>query len=47
MWFLVCLYNVSDVLKMGLVNMVVFLVEFETETAVWCREILRNSSTVI
>jgi naphthoate synthase len=47
MWFLARLYNASDALKMGLVNTVVPLAELETETAVWCREILRNSPTAI
>jgi len=47
MWFLARFYNASDALKMGLVNTVVPLAELEVETAVWCREILRNSPTAI
>ena len=47
MWFLARLYNATDALRMGLVNTVVPLAELEMETAVWCREILRNSPTAI
>jgi len=47
MWFLARLYNAQDALRMGLVNTVVPLAELEIETAVWCREILRNSPTAI
>ena len=34
-------------LNMGLINTVVPLEKLEEETAVWCREILRNSPTAL
>ncbi len=34
-------------LDMGLINTVVPLSQLETETIVWCREILRNSPTAL
>ena len=34
-------------LDMGLINTVVPLEKLEEETAVWCREILRNSPTAL
>lgn len=34
-------------LGMGLINAVVPLEQLEKETAVWCREILRNSPTAL
>ncbi|KAJ9531448.1 hypothetical protein QJQ45_006844 [Haematococcus lacustris] len=47
MWFLARLYNAKQALDMGLVNTVVPLAELETETLVWCREMLRNSPTAL
>ncbi|XRB15816.1 1,4-dihydroxy-2-naphthoyl-CoA synthase [Pseudoscourfieldia marina] len=47
MWFLARLYSAEDALRMGLVNTVVPLAQLEEETAVWCREMLRNSPTAL
>src|SRR5262249_10742139 len=42
-WFLCRQYNAQEALNMGLVNMVVPLDDLETETLIWCREILQHS----
>lgn len=42
-WFLCRQYDAQQALDMGLVNKVVPLVQLETETIQWCREILVNS----
>ena len=34
-------------MEMGLINTVVPLEQLEEETAVWCREILKNSPTAL
>ncbi|KAL0044141.1 hypothetical protein WJX82_000402 [Trebouxia sp. C0006] len=47
MWFLARMYNAEQALNMGLVNTVVPLDRLETETLVWCREIMRNSPTAL
>ncbi|KAG2452876.1 hypothetical protein HYH02_002220 [Chlamydomonas schloesseri] len=47
MWFLARLYDAREALDMGLVNTVVPLDQLETETLVWCREMLRNSPTAL
>ncbi|KAK9798990.1 hypothetical protein WJX73_009442 [Symbiochloris irregularis] len=47
MWFLARLYSAQDAYGMGLVNKVVPLAELETETLIWCREMVRNSPTAI
>ncbi len=47
MWFLARLYDAKQALAMGLVNTVVPLEQLETETLVWCREVLRNSPTAL
>lgn len=46
-WFLARLYDADEALRMGLVNAVVPLAKLEEETAVWCREMLRNSPTAL
>ncbi|KAL3142336.1 hypothetical protein ABBQ38_002676 [Trebouxia sp. C0009 RCD-2024] len=47
MWFLARMYDAQQALQMGLVNTVVPLDQLETETLVWCREIMRNSPTAL
>eukprot|EP00898_Chlorokybus_atmophyticus_P007090 jgi/Chlat1/7382/Chrsp6S07416 len=47
MWFLARMYTAQQALSMGLINCVVPLAELETETLVWCREIMRNSPTAL
>ncbi len=42
-WFLCRQYTAEQAREMGLVNTVVPLVELETETVAWCREMLRMS----
>ncbi len=42
-WFLCRQYDAAQALDMGLVNKVVPLVELETETLIWCREMLAHS----
>jgi naphthoate synthase len=42
-WFLCRQYNAQQAFDMGLVNHVVPLAELETETLIWCREILEKS----
>lgn len=42
-WFLCRQYGAQEALDMGLVNTVVPLVELETETLKWCREMLAHS----
>ena len=42
-WFLCRQYDAKQALDMGLVNKVVPLAELETETLIWCREILDHS----
>lgn len=42
-WFLCRQYNAQEALEMGLVNCVVPLEKLESETLVWCREILQHS----
>lgn len=47
MWFLSRFYSADEAEKMGLVNVVVPLVDLESETVKWCRQILRNSPMAI
>ena len=47
MWFLSRLYSAREAMGMGLVNAVVPLAELEQTTAVWCREMLRNSPSAL
>ena len=47
MWFLCRMYSAQEAMDMGLVNVVVPIEELEITTAVWCREILRNSPSAI
>ncbi len=42
-WFMTRQYDAQEALSMGLVNTVVPLVELESETVSWCREMLKNS----
>lgn len=42
-WYLCRQYNAQEALDMGLVNKVVPLAELETETLIWCREMLQHS----
>jgi naphthoate synthase len=42
-WYLCRQYNAQEALDMGLVNKVVPLVDLETETLIWCREMLQHS----
>jgi len=42
-WFLCRQYGAQEALDMGLVNAVVPLVQLETETLKWCREMLAHS----
>ncbi len=46
-WFLCRQYDAAQALEMGLVNAVVPLARLEAETMVWCREMLRHSSTAL
>lgn len=46
-WFLCRQYKASDAFKMGLVNKVVKLKNLESETVLWCKQILENSPTAI
>lgn len=46
-WFLCRSYGAQEALDMGLVNRVVPLAQLETETVMWCREILQNSPMAI
>ncbi len=46
-WFLCRQYTAEQAREMGLVNTVVPLVELETETVAWCREMLRMSPFAI
>lgn len=47
MWFLARLYDAQQAMDMGLVNTVVPLKDLETETLVWCREMMKNSPTAL
>ena len=47
MWFLSRLYTAEEAMQMGLVNVVVPLADLEVTTAVWCREMLRNSPSAL
>ena len=42
-WYLCRQYDAHQALEMGLVNTVVPLAQLETETLVWCREMLQHS----
>jgi naphthoate synthase len=42
-WFLCRQYDAQEALEMGLINTVVPLVDLETETVKWCREMLQLS----
>jgi naphthoate synthase len=42
-WYLCRQYNAQEALDMGLVNKVVPLADLETETLIWCREMLQHS----
>ena len=42
-WYLCRQYDAKQALEMGLVNTVVPLAELETETLMWCREMLEHS----
>jgi naphthoate synthase len=42
-WYLCRQYDAQEALDMGLVNKVVPLADLETETLVWCREMLQHS----
>ncbi len=42
-WYLCRQYDAQEALDMGLVNKVVPLAELETETVIWCREMLQHS----
>ena len=46
-WFLCRQYDAKQALEMGLVNAVVPLVDLETETVRWCKEILAHSPTAV
>lgn len=46
-WFLCRQYSAPEALEMGLVNKVVPLNELESETLVWCREMLAHSPTAL
>lgn len=47
MWFLSRLYTADEAMQMGLVNVVVPLADLDVTTAVWCREMLRNSPSAL
>lgn len=42
-WYLCRQYDAQEALDMGLVNKVVPLADLETETLIWCREMLQHS----
>ena len=42
-WYLCRQYDAQEALGMGLVNKVVPLADLETETLIWCREMLQHS----
>lgn len=42
-WFLCRQYDAQEALQMGLVNCVVPLEQLESETLIWCREMLQHS----
>ncbi|MCP4213792.1 MAG: 1,4-dihydroxy-2-naphthoyl-CoA synthase [bacterium] len=46
-WFLCRQYNATEAMEMGLVNKVVPYAELETETLLWCKDILANSPIAI